>query len=328
MENLIVKYLSSQASEDELLELKKWVELSDENREKFINSVNVYTLSSVYPIKEESEEVIQSAKYGRGKATLIIAILTTAAIAAGLLLGAYFYTNYKIDTYKQDVSYILAQSDSYIDYYTPLGVKGKITLPDSSIVWLNSGSRISFPSKFTGKDRTIHFVGEGYFNVVSDSLRPMVINTINGVEIKVLGTEFNLSAYNEDKLLSVMLINGTVELHRGLSKTKLIPLDKVDIDFNTKKETIEISIEKRDVVNITGWKDGWLVFEDIPLSEVFAKMRRWYGIKIDVVDEEICKQSFTAKFREESASQVFELMQKTLLLRYEMTDSIAVIRKY
>lgn len=326
MKDLISKYISNEATEEELLELEQWVNSSDENRKEFANTVNSIALAT----SSLDENNIKPVTSTRNNRITLFAPYVAASIAAIIMFcGAYFYADHKIESYKKDANYIVEQNDVYLDYYTPYGVKGMITLPDSSKVWLNSGSRISFPSKFTGSTRDVSFAGEGYFSVTSDSTRPMIITTANDIDVRVLGTEFNLSAYEDDKTLSLMLIKGKVELDRkGKALAQLEPSKNFIVDLHDSSNIDHHYAMSTEIDRVVGWKEGWLIFDDTPLSEVFKKMKRWYGIEIKVEDSRIYDQLFTAKFKNESASQIFDLMQKTTLLKYELKDSVAIIRNY
>ncbi len=329
MEELIIKYLKGEASENEMLEIETWVKESTENRKEFAKRVNLYALSANINGKADMSDLdkIVTAIRRLDRKRSITRYFAAAALATGLIVGAALYTSYKIGSYKNDVEYILAQSNTNLEYSTPYGVKSKISLPDNSVVWLNSGSRISFPSKFAGNERLISFSGEGFFDVARDSLRPMIINTPGGVSVDVLGTKFNLSTYADDRSMSLLLLSGKVNIRmkNGSVIKNIMPSDKIVIDrLNARSRINQVS----DTLPTTGWRDGWLIFDDLTLSEVFVKMKRWYGITIKVDDNSILEKRLSAKFREESASQVLDLMRKTQLINYTIVDSIAYVKNY
>ncbi len=291
MEELILKYLKGEASENEMLEIETWVKESPINRKEFAAKVNLYALSANINGKADISDLgkITSAIRRLERRRRVLRYFAAAVMASALIVGAGLYSTYKIGGYKNEVAYILEQSNTTLEYSTPYGVKSKISLPDNSVVWLNSGSKISFPSKFSGNQRLISFSGEGFFSVEKDSLRPMQIVTPGGVTVNVLGTKFNLNTYTEDSSMSLLLLSG-----------------KVNIKMN----------------------NGRVIFDDLTLKEVFVKMKRWYGISIKVDDSSILDKRLSAKFREESASQVLDLMHKTQLINYTIQDSIAYVKNY
>jgi len=329
MEELIIKYLKGEASKNEMLEIEAWVKESVENRKLFAKKVNLYAISANLEGKADMCDLDKIVKAIRrlDRRRSVTRYFAAAALAIGLIVGAALYTSYKIGSYKNDVEYILAQSNTNLEYSTPYGVKSKISLPDNSVVWLNSGSRISFPSKFAGNERLISFSGEGFFDVAKDSLRPMKINTPGGVTVNVLGTKFNLDTYAEDRSMSLLLLSGRViiRMKNGSLIENIKPSEKIVINkIDTKAKINSV----KDTLPTTGWRDGWLIFDDLTLSEVFVKMKRWYGITIKVEDNSILEKRLSAKFREESASQVLDLMRKTQLINYTIVDSIAYVKNY
>ncbi len=329
MEELILKYLKGEASESEMLEIESWVKESPENRREFARKVNLYALSANVNGNDDRSDLGKIVSRIRQMERTRRAVrYTAAAVVAGILfVGAGLYSSYKIGSYKNEVEYILGQNDTELEYSTPYGVKSRISLPDNSVVWLNSGSRISFPSKFAGNERLISFSGEGFFEVQRDSLRPMKIVTPGDVTVNVLGTKFNLNTYAEESSMSLLLLSGKVNIRmkNGRMIENIKPSEKVVIDKVEKSSRIN---PVKDTLPTTGWREGWLIFDDLPLSEVFVKMKRWYGITVKIEDNSILEKRFSAKFKEESASQVLDLMRKTQLINYTVQDSIAYVRNF
>ena len=146
----------------------------------------------------------------------------TAAISSAavliLFISITLFQN-QIDKYKSELSFIKSQKIAYHENSTPYGVKGKVILPDSSVVWLNSGSSILYPSNFFGETRDVSFKGEGYFEVKKNSDYPMKISLDSGLSLCVRGTSFNLSAYDNDNSISILLLSGNVSLMNKKSKT-------------------------------------------------------------------------------------------------------------
>ena len=328
MNKLIEKYLTGQATEQELVELEAWAKRSSQNRRMLARYTHAYALSGSSPNKSDPTDLcrIVSAIKKRNHSKRVIRYFSAVGYAASILIvaGLFYFT--KTNSVHREVAYILSQADTYLEYSTPFGVKSKITLPDNSVVWLNSGSKISFPSKFAGEHREITFSGEGYFDIIKDTLRPMQISTPNDINIKVLGTKFNLTTYKEDKTFSLMLVSGKVLVTKGGSTiAEMKPADNFTLEHETRKRAIN---QPKDTMRITGWREGWLIFDDTPLLEVFTKMKRWYGVSVKVEDQNLYHKTFSAKFKEESASQVFDFMHKISLIDYTLADSIAYISPY
>ena len=163
----------------------------------------------------------------------------------------------------------------------PYGKKSQLTLEDGTKVWLNAGSRMAFPTKFTGKKREIFLEGEAYFEVAHIASQPFVVNA-GDIAIKVLGTRFNLSAYNTDKLTETVLLEGkvTVSERSALgflkSETVLATNQKASYDRNNRSISI-INVSDADLS--IAWTEGWFKFSQQSLNDVLSKLERYYNVQ-------------------------------------------------
>jgi len=163
----------------------------------------------------------------------------------------------------------------------PYGKKSQLILEDGTKVWLNAGSRMAFPTKFTGKKREVFLDGEAYFEVAHNQNQPFVVNT-DDIAIKVLGTKFNLSAYKTDKLTETVLLEGkvTVSERSALgflkSETILAPNQKANYDRNNRSISI-INVPDADLS--IAWTEGWFKFSHQSLNGVLNKLERYYNVQ-------------------------------------------------
>lgn len=166
----------------------------------------------------------------------------------------------------------------------PYGSRSLITLADSSRVWLNAGSRLIYPSEFVNKKREVFLVGEAFFEVTKNESQPFIVKTTD-IEIKVLGTRFNVSAYPEDYSVQTALAEGNVEISSANArlfnhKFKLAPGEMAY--FNKKnKETV---IYKVDVEYYTLWTQGLFSFSNTDLNRIIKKLERFYNIQFQFED--------------------------------------------
>jgi ferric-dicitrate binding protein FerR (iron transport regulator) len=161
----------------------------------------------------------------------------------------------------------------------PFGNRSKVTLEDGTKVFLNAGSRFIYPSKFTGKEREVLLFGEAFFEVQKNPEMPFIVKT-SSIQVKVLGTQFNISSYPEANIVQTVLVEGSVLVrnkNRGL-------FDEVELEPNQllsfNKETNKY---KSSVVNTrlyTSWKDGVIVFEDEDFGRLIKRVEHFYDIKI------------------------------------------------
>ncbi len=215
---------------------------------------------------------------------------------------------------------IPGQTAAMMTYYVNNGVKGYVVLPDSSRVWLNSGSSLNFPAEFNNIGRVVTLSGEGYFDIQPNKDWPFYIKTPKNILVKVTGTEFNLSCYVNDPALKFTLISGSVELIREESNKKINvrPNEEIIIRDHSSRED---NIMNADIGYTTAWKEGYLKFENSPMDEVIRRLERWYGVTIEVSSSEIINYQFTANFESESITRVLELLQISSDISYEIKDN-------
>ncbi len=325
-EHKLIKYISGQATLTEKEEVLNWIEKNQENQEKYNRLKNLWVLSTLPQQKISAKEARQFVQtiYRKRKISPII------WIAASVLLLVSFTAWNKINTYKSEITFLKSQKTTQLSYHTDKGVKGKITLPDGSIVWLNSDSEIKYPSIFSGDFRKITFSGEGFFNIMPNPDRPMVIQLENNLQVIVKGTTFNLSSYKNDDNISALLLSGNISLRRihnnKQEEITIKPNQRIEIPKEEKQ--IAIVNTPSTTFPILGWKEGWLIFDETPINEVLKKLERWHGISFKVEDQDILKQKFTAKFHEESISQILDMMTNIALLRYKIQNNTVVLYKY
>jgi len=229
---------------------------------------------------------------------------------------------------------------------TKRGSKSKIQLPDGTEVWLNADSKITYNENFLGDIREVQLSGEAFFDVVRDETRPFIIHT-NVIDVKVLGTTFNVRSYSNEKNTETSLIRGSVEISLRSSPDKkftLKPNDKLivqneDIKTSSEKTSNEkrankpplltwgkINYEKNDsTAKEILWVKNKLSFDKEPMEEIALKIERWYDVKV-IIDERIKKEDFTGTFEGESLQQVMEALQLSGKFRYTINKKEVTIR--
>ena len=208
------------------------------------------------------------------------------------------------------------QTQTLLNYIVNPGVKGKVLLPDSSEVWLNSHSILHCPNQFDSKNRIVALEGEGYFKIKGDQDWPFFINTQKGVSVKVTGTEFNLSSYSNDPYLKITLIKGEVMVIDDISLKTIVlqPMEEVVLTNNTFTQAEKNVANK--VAEDTSWKEGFLFFDNTPMDAVIRKMERWYGVAFTITDPRILQFRITAEFESESLVQVLEIFKISSNVHY------------
>lgn len=309
-QRLLLKFVAKNATDIERGAVLDWIEASDSNREQYIALKNNYVHNQLlnFDSKEKRRVFISNTlKYAA------IFFLMIAVSGAGYLV---------FNSYEQPI--VHEQVMASVKYVVNTGVKGVVDLPDGSKVWLNSSSYIVCPERFSDKVREIELEGEGYFEIVPNKEWPMHIKTSKDYTVKVTGTSFNLSSYSNDDKLVVTLISGEVSLINNKKsrekEIKMVPNQELIILSEKPKLLNNANTVKR-----TAWKDGLLLFDNTPMSEVVKKIERWYGVTIVVKDPKIYDYSFTAKFKSESVSQVLEILKISSNINFNIEDTTVTL---
>ncbi len=226
-----------------------------------------------------------------------------------VLLGA-FWILYQNNNLKKD----LVAAEIIQEIKSQPGVKMQFLLPDGTEVWLNAASKIKFPTVFTGGTRSIELDGEAYFKVFKNKQKPFVVKAQN-VEVTALGTAFNLCAYKEDNTYYTTLEEGKVRVIDTENVNKQYILNPNEqVLYNAEDKTFSKSIVNVD--RITSWKDGKLIFDEIPFHQVVLTLGRWFNADIRLADQSIANYRYTGTFINENLEQVLELLKLTAPIEY------------
>ncbi len=327
-EQLIRKYIRGVASLQEKEAMVNWLEQDERNQQVF-HSLKADWVFNNLPDGEASRHAYHSVRKKIGPLRASVGLLLK--VAATLFIPIVLFSVYQYVTYSKNLNTldrdriagrleVPVQNRATIDYHVNPGVKGVVDLPDGSRVWLNSDSKLKCPGQFDSTFRMVELRGEGYFSVIASSDWPMYVKTSKGITVKVTGTEFNVSSYDNDHELKFTLVSGNVTLIREHDRQEIAvtTLEEVIIPDNTGERGTR---RMADIMLNTGWKDGYLVFENTPMDEVIKKMERWYGVQFRVTDNRMMQYAFTATFKSESITQVLHLLELTSNIGHSLKDN-------
>lgn len=211
-----------------------------------------------------------------------------------------------------EISYRSANSMNklvYNELKIPYGKTFKIMLSDGTAVNMNAGSSLKYPVQFIkGHNREVVLDGEAFFDVTKDKAHPFIVKT-RGVDVKVLGTKFNVSSYKEDADINTVLIEGSVSLSDAANrKVMLVPGEKGS--WNSKNP--DIAVETVDTRFYTEWINGEIVFRKTAFRDIIIKLERTYNVTIENNRKDILDKKFNASFNKniESIEKVLETMSK------------------
>lgn len=201
----------------------------------------------------------------------------------------------------------------------PMKKEFTIILPDGTKVWLNSGTKLTFPNEFQGNERVVEIDGEGYFEVTHNAEKPFIVrNPV--METRVLGTKFLVSAYPDNNSQSVSLVEGSVEVSSSISDFKSMLAPGRGVIFNSNNHTftnIEVNIE-----NIISKVDGMLVFENESLQTICSALMRKYGISYQIMDKKLEKKLFYMRTKKyDSIESVMELLKAAAGINYKIEEN-------
>ena len=203
-----------------------------------------------------------------------------------------------------------------LEVTAPLSSRTCIELGDGTKVWLNNGSKLRYPYRFNKKSRKVILKGEAYFDVVSNKDAPFVVEA-DKIEVIATGTEFNVMAYPDDHFIETTLVEGKVILHKKENNEEIKSLSPNE-SLKFYPTTNICSMGLNDIEKNTSWRDGLLVFKNDPIDYVAQKLSRWYNVEVAFTDE-VRKYTYTAKFADETLSQVLELLELATPVHYELT---------
>lgn len=211
-------------------------------------------------------------------------------------------------------------SDKFTETYAPRGQKSQITLVDGTKVWLNSDTKIKYPGTFSGQQREVSLEGEAFFEVTKDAHHPFVVHT-SKLDVKVLGTKFNVKAYNDENQIETSLFEGKVNLVFPATDANSEPVEKALVPNHALifyKSENKLKQGKFLHDEIDGWKNNRLIFKDDTFSNLVRKVERWYDVKV-VYDAKLFNdRRLTVELHEgERLERLMEIIGVALSVEYK-----------
>lgn len=212
-----------------------------------------------------------------------------------------------------------AQGVSYNTLATPRGGQYEITLPDGTKVWLNASSSLRFPTAFTGKERTVELQGEAYFEVARNAAKPFTVK-VNDMEVAVLGTHFNVMAYEGEGAAKTTLVEGSVKVKKGGEGVVIAPGQQAQVSAGGPLRVVKDA----NLEEVLAWKNGHFVFDGADIGSVMRQIERWYDVDI------VYKGTVEAHFhgiiaRNVPISKVFKMLELTGAVHFRMEDRKVIV---
>jgi len=215
----------------------------------------------------------------------------------------------------------------YNEIKIPKGQVFRLVLSDSTVVWLNSDSKLKYPKKFVKglANREVELEGEAFFKVAHNAKKPFIVNTKN-LHIEVLGTAFNVSSYSEEKTIKTTLVKGAVKVI-GFNKNGLLPIvltPNHQAVYN--KEKMLLNTIKVNTNEYTAWIQKKIIFNNTPFEELLKRIERTFNVKVINKNNSMKEELFTGEFDNESLAVIFKSLSTSFKFNYEIDEHIITIK--
>ena len=306
----IIQYITNQIDNPSEKEtIRNWINSSEKNKKAYSQIKNVYALSRISNRKTDLDQEYLRFQNAAGlkRKRYILEIIKYAAIVV-VTVG--------LSVFVQD-KYRTASNDSVEltnELYSPAGQISELLLSDGTKVWLNAGSKLTYPSNFSSKNRIVQLNGEAFFKVASDEKNPFIVET-SKMKVKVLGTSFNIDAFDSNNYTETTLVEGKVEIltNEDAKITEMFPGQLAKFDGNVRK----IEVSDVDTRFYSTWKDGKMTFFNEPLEGIVQKLERWYNVDFTFANEEIKTYRFSGTIlKYKPLDQVLQIMKHSSPIDY------------
>ncbi len=305
-DELLIAYFKGEVSDEEAQQITEWIEAKIEHQRYYQQLCRLFEVSYwIEDIPEQTEVAFPKKTKALPWKHYVISFMKVAAIFV-LGFALHFFLNWQKTTHHELQHQI----------HVPTGQHVEIMLADGSKVWLNSGSTLTFPSKFNEKKRMVELDGEGFFEVKSDKEHPFIVST-SKYQVKAVGTSFNIYDYQDSPQFEAALLNGKVEVTTNAKKSSVVILTP-----NQRAALCQGVLKVKPIENANNylWRKGILYFNE-PLLEVFDKLQEYYDIEFQIRNSSLTRKSpyCTGKFRaKDGLEHIIRVLKETNHFDYQI----------
>lgn len=317
IEELLPRYCEGLATEEERLQVETWMNESEENRRMAKQVHTLYLATDTLHImkKVDTEKALSRVK-GRMTGKKKTMWWEWAQRAAAILFIPLLVT--LMVQHWGDGEQELAQM---MEIKTNPGMTTSLTLPDGTLVFLNSESTLSYPSHFDSDTRNVTLQGEAYFEVAKNPEKKFIVSTSHQSQIEVLGTHFNVEAYEKENRVSATLVEGKIGFiytYDNTSKKVLLdPGQKLVYDSKNSKVQLYATSGESEIA----WKEGKIIFRNTPLEEGLRMLEKRYNVEFIIKNNRLKEDSFTGTFTNQRLERILEYFQLSSQIRWRYLDS-------
>jgi ferric-dicitrate binding protein FerR (iron transport regulator) len=322
MEKILIKYLQDDYTEEDVGKLNEWLSEKEDNRREFFSFVAILKSGRLKrysdPVfiqaeKEKLRERIRKEKEKRNARPTyrnrFLQYVAIAAVVIGIATALFRFSA------GRSVETVVAGQEE---------VK-QIELHDGTKVWLNKSARLEYPEKFEKNNRTVHFQGEGYFEVAEDAKRPFIVKT-QRMEVTVIGTKFNLNCTKDENVSVVILLEGKVKVKGtdGEGVIALSPGQKAELNLLTHK--LQVRESENSWLEMV-WHDGLIPFRRASIKEIGKILEQLYPVKVHVDTAVSGTTTYSGKLKsQDSIDTVLRFLKYSIPLEYEIKENDVYIR--
>lgn len=305
--NILHRFFAGEASVQEGLSVKRWMEHSEENERIFLQERRLFDALMLH----DEQEQIKPTRKLRVR-TLMTEVIKVAAVAL-LAIACYgLYQNAQSEK-KDTMMYMVS---------VPAGQRTHLILPDGSKVWLNARTTLQYPASFNRNERKVSLQGEAYFEVAKNTQKPFVVQTTK-YNVEVLGTKFNVEAYPNTTEFEATLMQGKVKV-----SSQENPKESITLNPN-EKACLKDGVLKTVYVNDFSsyrWKEGLICFKNTPFKSIMEEFEKYYGIQIVIQNKSILPYSYNGKFRQaDGIDYALSILQRDIHFSYEKDSEKQII---
>lgn len=324
MDELIIKYISKTATDSEKEQLLAWLKADEKNLLFFRQTQNLWDTTTIALMSEE--EIRYKLNELKGKMTSYenrkwrkyqFMRIAAAIIFLLTIAGGSFYLGQGFAPSAIREAIVMNQ------VVMGKGNRGSVTLPDGTVAWLNSGSKLIYPETFNTDYRQVKLEGEGYFEVKRNEKVPFYVET-ECMIVNVLGTVFDVQSYSQRDITETVLLSGRVEVTLKANNKKIELQPDQKISYN--KQTKDFLLEKVDASEYGIWINEQLLFDSEKLSTVLRKMERWYGIRITAASTLPFDQRLTLTIRYEPKEEILKMLSLIVPMQYSIEEDRVFIK--
>ncbi len=318
IEDLLLLYYEGVTTEEESLQVEEWLAASEENL-RMARQIQIISLAAgmgrVLPKLDVKKALANTHRKMNLKETGKHQTLWRGMQRVAAILFVPLVVAWCVLYFSKDEGAVQT-----MEVKTNPGMTTSLELPDGTKVILNSASSLRYPSRFSKEKREVELTGEAFFSVTKGT-NTFVVNVLNGSEIVVHGTEFNVEAYHENETVQATLVSGKVSfsyLDSGKKRSLTMqPGQKMIYDIARK----QVSVQRANIDVETGWKDGRLVFKNTPFEEVLASLSKRYNVEFILKNSALKQNSFTATFTKQRLERILEYFRISSNMRFKFIEN-------